>query len=151
MTTPMQEPSGGAQTAGPIGTVAGGEPSGPIAKTAAFIARILLSLFVPIVTFIVLYLGFIFLRDSGASKWLIAVVAIVWGVGGVALLYLVSNWFVERMGDTWRNRLQPFVFVGPAVAILIWYLALPTLRTFWASLFGPDGNVFVGLSNYGAV
>ena len=78
-----------------------------------------------------------FLRDSTASKWVIAIVAIIWGVGGVALLYLVSNWFVERLGDTWRNRLLPFVFVGPAIAILIWYLTLPTVRTFYASLFGP--------------
>ena len=100
-------------------------PLGVLARRARFIARILLSLFVPIVTFIVLYAGFMFLRDSSASKWVIAIVAIIWGVGGVALLYLVSNWFVERLGDTWRGRLQPFVFVGPAVAILIWYLTLP--------------------------
>jgi alpha-glucoside transport system permease protein len=58
---------------------------------------------------------------------------------------------VERLGDAWRGRLQPFVFVGPAIAILIWYLALPTVRTFYASLFGPDGQVFVGLKNYLAV
>ena len=102
-------------------------------------------------TFIVLYIGFRFLRDSSASKWVIAGVAIIWGVGGVALLYLVSNWFVERLGDTWRNRLLPFVFVGPAIAILIWYLTLPAVRTFYASLFGPDGNVFVGLKNYVAI
>jgi alpha-glucoside transport system permease protein len=78
-------------------------------------------------------------------------VAIVWGVGGVALLYLVSNWFVERMGDTWRSRLQPFVFVGPAIAILIWYLTLPTVRTFYASLLDASGEAFVGLQNYLAV
>lgn len=127
------------------------EPTSRLAQVGTFIARILLSLFVPIVTFIVLYLGFIFLRSSSASKWVIAIVAIIWGVGGVALLFLVSNWFVERLGDRWRNRLQPFVFVGPAVAILIWYLALPTARTLWASLFGPSGIQFVGLRNYLAI
>ena len=105
----------------------------------------------PIATFIVLYIGFRFLRDSSAPKGVIAVVAIVWGVGGVALLYLVSNWFVERMGDTWRSRLQPFVFVGPAIAILIWYLTLPTVRTFYASLLDANGEAFVGLKNYLAV
>jgi alpha-glucoside transport system permease protein len=127
------------------------KPMGVLGKTGTLVARILLSLFVPIATFIILYAGFMFLRDSTASKWVIAIVAIFWGVGGVALLYLVSNWFVERLGDAWRGRLQPFVFVGPAIAILIWYLALPTLRTFYASLFGPDGQVFVGLKNYLAV
>jgi alpha-glucoside transport system permease protein len=127
------------------------KPMGVLGKTGTLVARILLSLFVPIATFIILYAGFMFLRDSTASKWVIAIVAIIWGVGGVALLYLVSNWFVERLGDAWRGRLQPFVFVGPAIAILIWYLALPAVRTFYASLFGPDGQVFVGLKNYLAV
>jgi alpha-glucoside transport system permease protein len=127
------------------------EPPNVLAETGAFIARFLLSLFVPIVTFIVLYAGFIFLRGSNSPRWVTAIVAIIWGVGGVAALYFVSNWFVERLGDRWRGRLQPFVFVGPAVAILIWYLALPAVRTFYASLFGPQGNVFVGLTNYFAV
>ncbi len=141
------------ESAKPAGILAEGtqEPASGLARAGTFIARILLSLFVPIATFIVLYLGFLFLRDSQASKWVIAVVAIVWGVGGVAMLYLVSNWFVERMGDAWRSRLQPFVFVGPAVAILIWYLTLPTVRTFYASLFAADGQVFVGLKNYLAI
>jgi alpha-glucoside transport system permease protein len=139
MTAPLQDFSESAK------------PMGVLGKTGTFIARILLSIFVPIATFIVLYAGFMFLRESTASKWVIAIVAIIWGVGGVALLYLVSNWFVERLGDAWRGRLQPFVFVGPAIAILIWYLALPAVRTFYASLFGPDGQVFVGLQNYLAV
>jgi alpha-glucoside transport system permease protein len=139
MTAPLQDLSESAK------------PMCVLGKTGTFIARILLSLFVPIATFIVLYAGFMFLRDSTASKWVIAIVAIIWGVGGVALLYLVSNWFVERLGDTWRNRLLPFVFVGPAIAILIWYLTLPTVRTFYTSLFGLDGAVFVGLKNYAAI
>jgi alpha-glucoside transport system permease protein len=139
MTTPMVELSERAR------------PVGPIARTGTFLARILLSLFVPFVTFVVLYAGFIFLRSSNAPRWVTAIVAVIWGVGGVAALYFVSNWFVERLGDQWRGRLQPFVFVGPAVAILIWYLALPAVRTFYASLFGPSGNVFVGLKNYLAV
>jgi alpha-glucoside transport system permease protein len=135
----------------PLAEPESAESANILVRVGTFIARILLSLFVPIVTFIVLYAGFRFLRDSGAPKSVVAVVAIIWGVGGVALLYLVSNWFVERMGDRWRPRLQPFVFVGPAIAILIWYLALPTVRTFYASLFNASGNIFVGLLNYVAV
>jgi alpha-glucoside transport system permease protein len=91
-------------------------------------------------------------------------VAIVWGVGGVALLYWVFNNLVEKLPDDWTARLQPFVFVGPAMAILAWYLAIPTVRTFWISLFDRGGpsqdlnpiqqlasSAFVGLSNYAAV
>ena len=77
--------------------------------------------------------------DSNAPKWLIAVVAIIWGVGGFALLYWVFNGIVERLPEGWSGRLQPFVFVGPAMAILFWYLAFPACRTFWLSLFDRNG------------
>ena len=126
--------------------------------------RILFAVGVPLLVFYVLYVGFIFLRDSDAPRGITALVAIVWGVGGVALLFWLFNGIVERLPDALRTRLLPFVFVGPAVAILSWYLTLPTLRTFWLSLFGRGGpqaglgffqllasESFVGLQNYAAV
>jgi alpha-glucoside transport system permease protein len=131
------------------------------ARFIAWIGRVLLAVLIPLIAFAVIYAGFIFLRDSDAPRWVIASVAIVWGVGGVALLYWVFNGIVERLPDVWTERLQPFVFVGPAVAILVWYLAFPVVRTFWLSLFGRDGppaganifealqsDAFVGLNNY---
>jgi len=130
----------------------------------SFISRVLLATSIPLIAFYVLYQGFLFLRDSDAPRVIITLVAIVWGVGGVALLYWIFNGLVERLPDAWKTRLLPFVFVGPAMAILSWYLAIPTLRTFWISLFGRDGppngftllqqvasDSFVGLSNYTAV
>ncbi len=115
------------------------------------IGRILISIFVPLLTFVGLWQGFIFLRANEASKLVTAIVAIIWGVGGVALLYVVSNWLIEQLPGEWVQRLQPFVFVGPAIAILAWYLAIPALRTFWISLFTPIAageQEFVGLQNY---
>ena len=130
----------------------------------SFIGRVLLAVGIPLISFYVLYQGFLFLRDSHAPRGVIVLVAIIWGVGGVGLLYWVFNGIVERLGTPWKERLLPFVFVGPAMAILSWYLAVPTLRTFWISLFGRDGppkglnmlqqlssDSFVGLSNYAAV
>ena len=121
----------------------------------------LLSLVIPLISFGVLYFGFVFLRESQAPRWVIASVAIIWGVGGVAMLYYIFNGIVERMGPDWSHRLQPYVFVGPALAILLWYLAIPVFRTFWLSLFGRDGppsganffqalgsDAFVGFQNY---
>lgn len=113
--------------------------------------RIIAAIIIPVVTFVVLVIGFRFLRDSQASKGVIAIVAIIWGVGGVAALYLVSNWLIEQLPRTWTHRLQPFIFVGPAVAILSWYLAIPAVRTFWISLFSADSSEFVGLGNYFAI
>ena len=139
-------------------------------RVLAWTGRVILGLIIPVVAFAVIYVGFIFLRDSNASKWVIAFVAILWGVGGVAMLYWVFNGIVERMSDEWTRRLQPFVFVGPAIAILVWYLALPVYRSFWLSLFDRDGfpdgfsaflpwtwpaaiqsPSFVGLLNYVAI
>jgi alpha-glucoside transport system permease protein len=134
------------------------------ARIISLIGRTLLAVSIPLIAFFVLYKGFLFLRDSAAPRGIIALVAIVWGVGGVALLYWIFNNLVERLPDAWRERLLPFVFVGPAMAILAWYLAIPTLRTFWISLFDRDGppdglsfiqlitsDSFQGIGNYVAV
>ena len=121
------------------------------ARLVAWIGRVFLAVIIPLIAFAVIYAGFIFLRDSEAPRWVIAVVAIIWGVGGVALLYWAFNSIVERLPGEWSARLQPFVFVGPAMAILIWYLAFPVVRTFRLSLFDRDGQEFIGLANYAAV
>ncbi|PWH11949.1 MAG: ABC transporter [Anaerolineae bacterium] len=115
---------------------------------AANLGRILISIFVPLVTFLVLWQGFIFLRDSNAPQMVIVLVAILWGVGGVAALYAISNWLVEQLPTQWTARLQPFVFVGPALAILFWFLALPTLRTLDLSFRDATGQRYIGISNY---
>jgi alpha-glucoside transport system permease protein len=118
------------------------------ATITSTLVGLLITLAIPLIAFLVIYGGFIFLRDSEAPKWVIAAVAIVWGVGGIGLLYWLFNSFVERLPDVWTARLQPFVFAGPAMVVLFAYLLMPTLYTFWISLFGRDGETFVGLSNY---
>ena len=103
------------------------------------IFRVGLAILIPIIAFYVLYQGFVFLRAGDAPKWVITVVAIIWGVGGTAALYWIFNWIIEMLPVEWTARLQPFVFVGPAMAILAWYLAFPTVRNPWISFFGRDG------------
>jgi alpha-glucoside transport system permease protein len=46
------------------------------------------------------------------------------------------------------RRIQPFIFVGPALLLLGWYLAIPTVRTFLLSLQNSTSTEFVGLQNY---
>ena len=125
-----------------------GRPVGIGQRLITNLGRILVSLFVPGVTFVVLWRVFIFLRDTRAPQWATAVVAVLWGVGGVAALFLVANLVLEQLPISWRKRLTPFVFVGPALVILTWYLFLPTLRSFYTSLFDAKGENFVGLQNY---
>lgn len=123
--------------------------SGAFATVAAStLGRIVAAVFVPAATFAVLYFGFIFLRDSGAPQGVIAAVAIIWGVGGVAALYFVANWLIEKLPIDWRKRFTPFLFVGPALLILAWYLFLPTVRSLYLSFFDKFSEQFVGFENY---
>jgi len=115
------------------------------------IGQITVALLVPSITVFIMIKGFIFLRDGDAPKYIIALVAIIWGVGGVALIYFITNWLIEKLPPKWISKLQPFLFVGPAVVILSWYMAIPTFRTFILSLKDRTGESFVGFENYVAV
>lgn len=112
------------------------------------ISRVIISVFVPLVTFLVLWRAFIFLRDANTPPWVTALLAIVWGVGGVMLLFLVANWATDQLSEDWRKRLVPFIFVGPALAVLTWYLFVPVLRTLYFSFMDARSQSFVGLENY---
>jgi len=111
----------------------------PVAEVGIRILRTGLYLLVPLAAIYILYQGFLFLRAAEAPKLLMAIAAIGWGVGAVGILYYCFNWFVERLPLTWTMQVQPFVFVGPAIAMLLWFLAFPAVRTFYISLFGRNG------------
>ncbi len=120
----------------------------PLAWLATGVGQILASIFVPILTFLVLWQGFLFLRDNKAPQIVMVLVSIIWGVGGVALLFWVANWMAEKLPDNARVKIQPFIFVGPAVAILAWFLAIPVVRTLILSFQDETSTNFVGLTNY---
>jgi alpha-glucoside transport system permease protein len=124
------------------------EQQGIIAWFSSTLGQILISLFVPIVTFLVLWQGYLFLQRAQAPQVIQVIVAIIWGVGGVALLYLVANWLVLKLPKAWSKRLQPFVFVGPAVAIMAWFLAVPVVRSLVASFQDRLSQEWVGFDNY---
>ncbi len=85
--------------------------------------------------------------DASGQKLLTAGFAIVWGVSAVAFFYYGANWIVEHLPQKWTARIQPYIFVGPAILILIWALALPTLRTFIYSLKDADAKDWIGLTD----
>jgi len=119
-----------------------------ITKSSNFLTilfgRVLLPSLVPIATLYVLWQVFLFLRDSDASQIIITIVAVLWGVGGISILFIVMNWYVEQLPGTLGNKLQPFVFIGPAVFMMGWYLAIPVFRTLILSFKGPLGQEWIG-------
>jgi len=124
------------------------EETGILGWFSSTLGQLLVSLFVPAVTFFVLYQGYMFLSRANAPQIVQVIVAIIWGVGGVALLYVVANWLVLKLPKKWSKRLQPFVFVGPAVAIMVWFLVVPVIRTLIGSFRDRLGNEWVGLENF---
>jgi alpha-glucoside transport system permease protein len=101
--------------------------------------------------------GFILLRDlqtqetGTVSPLITAALAIAWGVGGVVLLFVTAYHFIERLPNPWPARLEPWVFVSPALIMLIWALLLPAVRTVLLSFQDADSINFVGLQNYTGV
>jgi alpha-glucoside transport system permease protein len=123
----------------------------PIGGSSVSAPKLLISLAAIAVVAALLWFGFLFLRDNTAPQLVVALVAIIWGVGGIALLFTTANMFVEALSERWRGRIQPYVFVGPAVMLLTWFLFVPTIRTLIQSLLDRSSTSFVGLENYARV
>ncbi|MBN1261151.1 MAG: sugar ABC transporter permease [Anaerolineae bacterium] len=47
-----------------------------------------------------------------------------------------------------RVRFLPWLYAGPTLLLLAFFLVYPSLDTFRLSLYGPDSEQFVGLQNY---
>jgi len=97
---------------------------------------------------VVLAGGFVFLKEFQGNKILLVLFAVVWGVGSTALLYTVLNAVGESFPRKVRTTVLALAFAGPALALLVWFLVVPTLRTFGLSFLDDTSTKFVGLDNY---
>ncbi len=127
------------------------EPGGAAQRIGVVLLRIVASVAVPLVAFIVLWLTFDFLRDTDANRLVIVAVALVIGVAGVFALFWGMNFMAEQLPLRYRERVRPFVFVGPALVILGVYLVYPAINTVVISFQDARSVEFVGLENYGFV
>jgi alpha-glucoside transport system permease protein len=84
-------------------------------------------------------------------KLINGLLAILAGVGGIIVLFWVLNQLVERLPPKWEHRLKPYVFVGPAIAVLGLFLVFPAIRTLYVSFLDNRSEEFVGLQNYQAL
>lgn len=95
-----------------------------------------------------LYIGFVYLKGTQTASVINAIIAIVWGVGGVAALFGIGNSLIESLPAKSRDGVRPFLFFLPGVGILFLFLMIPTLITLYQSFFNNDSSQFVGLNNY---
>ncbi len=78
--------------------------------------------------------------DQTLAKIVSLVVAVVVGVGGVWLFYAGMNALITRFaGERTQRKLLPWVFVGPALALLAIYLVIPAVLTIITSLTAQGG------------
>jgi alpha-glucoside transport system permease protein len=79
--------------------------------------------------------------DPVQSKLTVMVLALVIGTGGVWLLYVGLNGAVDLAGGRRAERIRPYVFLGPAVAMLAVFLVAPAVLTIVASATEGKGLV----------
>jgi alpha-glucoside transport system permease protein len=70
------------------------------------------------------------------------------GVLGVWIIFIVTDDLVSRLPPGIREKVRPYVFVGPAMVILSAYLIYPTINTLVLSFQDAKSENFVGLENY---
>ena len=78
--------------------------------------------------------------DQFISKLLLGAIALYVGVGGIWLLFTGASTLVERLPAKQRDRILPWVFVAPALALLAIYLVYPAVGTIIASFQNDKGE-----------
>jgi alpha-glucoside transport system permease protein len=84
--------------------------------------------------------------DQVFAKILLAAIALAVGVGGIWLLFIGVASMVGLLQAKWRDRILPWVFAGPALALLGVFLVYPAAGTILRSFQDAEG-VFT-LENY---
>ena len=75
------------------------------------------------------------------AKLLLAAIALLVGVGGIWLLFIGVGALVSLLPAKWRDRILPWVFAGPALALLAVFLVYPAAGTILRSFQDEAGPV----------
>jgi alpha-glucoside transport system permease protein len=118
------------------------------ARLGTGILRIVVSILIPLFAFGVLAWSVTYMTNADAPKGIRAIVALIIGVGGIWVLYLAFDNLVSLLPEDAREKVRPFVFVGPALAILSLYLIYPVFLTTINSFRDARSEAFVGLDNF---
>jgi alpha-glucoside transport system permease protein len=89
------------------------------------------------------------LGDQFLAKLILAVIALLVGVGGIWMLYTGASSLVERLRPSLRDRILPWVFIAPALVLLGIYLVYPAVTTVIASF--QDKNGAFTLANWASL
>jgi len=89
------------------------------------------------------------LRGAMMNDRIIMAIIVVLGVPAVMVAYV---WLAEKLvgllPEKQQGRWRPWLWVGPALILLVIYLVYPALNTAFLSLYNNNSTRFVGLDNY---
>ena len=136
------------RTSGPEPPSGEGEPTPPDERARRSPRRVVALVLGVAAAAIIFPLAFGYLHDPDANRVGVVALAIVVGVGGVFLLFWVLNRAVDYLPQRFRETVRPYVFVGPALVLLLVFLVYPVFNTIFISLRDANSDAFVGLDNY---
>lgn len=100
------------------------------------------------VILVAFYFSFLFLKNEDAHKGLKVILAILVGTIGVWGLYWGTDQLISRLPRRSANAVRPFLFVGPTMALLTFFLVYPAVNTLFLSLQNSRSTEYVGLDNF---
>ncbi|MGI8491151.1 MAG: carbohydrate ABC transporter permease [Acidimicrobiales bacterium] len=96
-----------------------------------------------------LFLAFGFYPQWFASnKILIAVLALVVGVGGAAALFFFLNMFVEGLPRRLSEGVIPYAFLLPGLGLIALMLIYPAIQTVNYAFANRDSTAYTGIQNF---
>lgn len=122
--------------------------SGGVRGKWAGIPRTLISLAIAVGAFLALSWSISLMRDEEAPRLLVVLVALAVGVLGVWAFFWIANALIAALPPNIREWIRPYIFVGPAIVVLIVYLVYPAINTIYLSFLDARSEGFVGLDNY---
>ena len=99
-------------------------------------------------TALIMFCGFFLLKADVFNQIGTTLFAILWGVASIILIFYSLNLIAQLFSSKAYNKIVPYIFIGPAVLIMAWYLLVPTLRSVGLSFMDKTSTHFVGLANY---
>jgi alpha-glucoside transport system permease protein len=124
------------------------EPDAPAEPGGSPVRKIVFVIVGAIVAGVLFFGGYQYLHQPNANRLTTVIVAIVVGVGGIFLLFWLMNKVVDLLPAWLREGVRPYVFIGPALVLLLVFLVYPLFNTIWLSLKSSNSQEFVGLENY---
>lgn len=87
----------------------------------------------------------------GNSRVLMALVGVVAGLGGAALLFYFVNVFIESLPQRLSQGLIPYAFLIPAFGLISLMLLYPAVQTINYAFANRDSTAYVGLDNFRSI